>query len=44
MIFREYNKLLDENIDEINTIINAVRNGEIFSGKNFTYGNLYKSV
>ena len=31
-------------IDEINTIINAVRNGEIFSGKNFTYGNLYKSV
>jgi len=36
--------ILDENIDEINTIINAVRNGEIFSGKNFTYGNLYKSV
>ena len=36
--------ILDENIDEINTIIATVRNGEIFSGKNFTYGNLYKSV
>ena len=36
--------ILDETIDEINTIISKVKNKDFFSGKDFTYGNLNKTI
>lgn len=36
--------ILDENIEEINSIINMVRNDKTFVGNNYTYGNLNKNV
>ena len=36
--------LLDESIDEINSIINACYNGDKLEGKQYTYGNLNKEV
>ena len=36
--------ILDENINEINQIIQAVRSENTFSSKDYTYGNLYKQV
>ena len=36
--------ILDENIDEINNAVQTVKEGKIFSSKDYTYGNLYKNV
>ena len=36
--------ILDENIDEINNIINVVKQGDIFTGNDYTSGNLNKMV
>ena len=36
--------ILDENIDEINNIINTVKNGKRFEGKDFTNGNLRREI
>ena len=36
--------ILDENIDEINTIIQTIKDGKTFSSSNYTFGNLYKNV
>lgn len=36
--------ILDENIDEINNIINVVKQGDIFTGNDYTSGNLNKIV
>lgn len=36
--------LLDENIDEINTITKAVFNGTKLEGRQYTYGNLNRDV
>lgn len=36
--------ILDENIDEINTIINTVYLGNRFEGKNYTNGNLRRTI
>ena len=36
--------ILDENIDEINNIIEHVKNNEIFSSPDYTYGNFNKNV
>lgn len=36
--------ILDENIDEINDIINRVRNNQKFEGKDFTNGNLNREI
>ena len=36
--------ILDENIDEINNIINCVKNDVRFEGKNFTNGNLKREI
>lgn len=36
--------ILDENIDEINNIIDTIRENKCFTGKDFTYGNLNKIV
>ena len=36
--------ILDENIEEINKIINAVKEGKRLEGKNYTNGNLNRNV
>lgn len=36
--------ILDENIDEINNVIDAVKSGNTLSGKEYTYGNFNKLV
>ena len=36
--------ILDENISEINNIIETVKNGNRFEGKNFTNGNLKREI
>ena len=36
--------VLQESIDEINAIINTVKSGKRFEGKDFTNGNLYRKV
>lgn len=36
--------ILDENIEEINTIINTVKSGKRLEGKEFTNGNLNRDI
>ena len=36
--------ILDENIDEINNIMQTIKDGKTFSSSNYTFGNLYKNV
>lgn len=36
--------ILDENINEINAIINSVKNGNRFEGQNYTNGHLNRNV
>ena len=36
--------ILDENIDDINNIVNKVKNNERFEGKDFTNGNLKREI
>lgn len=36
--------ILDENIEEINNVINAVKNGNRLEGKEYTNGNINRSV
>ena len=36
--------ILDENIEEINKIVETIKNGECFNGKDFTSGNLYREI
>ena len=36
--------ILDENIEEINNIINTIKNGKRFEGSNYTNGNLKRKI